>query len=140
MILFDTSVVIDLCDSSSPFHDWAAEQVSNAVSGEGSAINSVCVAEAAVRADKPDSVPGSLPEMGFNLVDLPVASAIPAAKAYAVYLHRRKTEGASGPKTPLPDFLIGALAHVERMTLVTRDPTRIRNYFPQVALVTPAGV
>jgi predicted nucleic acid-binding protein len=137
MILFDTSVIIDLRDSKSPFHDWAADQVSNAVSSEGAAVNSVCVAETAVRADKPDTVPLLLAGMGFNLLDLPISSAVPAAKAYAVYLDRRKAEVGTAPKTPLPDFLIGAHAQAEHMTLVTRDPTRVRKYFPDVSLITP---
>ena len=38
-------------------------------------------------------------------------------------------------RIPLPDFRIGAQA--EGLKLVTRDPDRVRTYFPNVALVVP---
>jgi predicted nucleic acid-binding protein len=137
MILFDSSVLIDARDPKSAFHSWAADQISEAASTEGAAVNTVCIAETAVRAEKPDKVAALLADMGLNLLDLPALAAIPAAKAYAQYLDRRKAEGRPGPKSPLPDFLIGAHAQVENMALVTRDPDRVKKYFPSVTLITP---
>jgi predicted nucleic acid-binding protein len=62
-------------------------------------------------------------------------SAQPAAAAFRVYLERRK---ASGNPTeaclPLPDFFIGAHAAAAKLALVTRDPDRVKTYFPGVAL------
>ena len=139
MILFDTSVIIDARDKDSPWHEWAKDKIADAVSsGGGAAVNTVVVAEASVRAFDADAVPALLAAIGMTLVDLPVSAAIPAAKAYAAYLDRRRALGQSVPdKTPLPDFLIGAHAHAEGLTLVTRDPGRIRTYFPKVELVVP---
>jgi predicted nucleic acid-binding protein len=37
----------------------------------------------------------------------------------------------------LPDFFIGAHAAVEGAELLTRDPRRIRAYFPTVTLISP---
>jgi len=37
----------------------------------------------------------------------------------------------------LPDFFVGAHAESEGLSLVTRDPDRVRTYFPQVKLITP---
>jgi predicted nucleic acid-binding protein len=138
VILFDTSALIDARDSNSPFHSWAKEQIANAVAGEGAAANTVTLAEAAVRAKDRESVPALLEGFGMTLVPLPVSAAVPAAKAFAVHLDRLKKEGKPrASKVPLPDFLIGAHALVEGLTLVTRDPDRIRSYFPDVALVVP---
>ena len=40
-------------------------------------------------------------------------------------------------RIPLGDFLIGAHAEAEGMPLVTRDPTRVSVYFPDVKLIQP---
>ena len=69
---------------------------------------------------------------------LPVSAAIPAAKAFAVYLNRLKKDGKKVEnRVPLPDFLIGAHARAEGMKLVTRDPDRVKSYFPDVEIITP---
>jgi len=138
VILFDTSVIIDARDSDSSFHQWAKAQIASAVAGEGAVANTVTIAEAAVRAKDRDAVPALLEAFGMTLVALPVGAAVPAAKAFAIYLDRLKKEGKSTPhRMPLPDFFIGAHAQVERLKLVTRDPDRVRTYFPKVELVVP---
>jgi predicted nucleic acid-binding protein len=138
VILFDTSVIIDARDTDSPFHAWAKEQIAKAVATEGAGANSIVIAEAAVRAKDRDTVPALLESFGMTLLPLPVSAAVPAAKAFAIYLDRLKKEGKrSDSKTPLPDFLIGAHAQAEGLHLVTRDPERVRSYFPGVDLVVP---
>lgn len=140
MILFDSSVVIDARDPDSPFHDWAKRQIAAAVQegGEGGAVNTIILSEASVRAENRDAVPALLESLGLNLVPLPISAAIPAAKAYAIYLDRLKKEGKKPEnRMPLPDFLIGAQAKADGMKLVTRDPDRVKTYFPDVQLITP---
>lgn len=140
MILFDSSVVIDARDSSSPFHDWAKRQIAAAVQdgAEGGSVNTIVVSEASVRAEHPDAVPALLEGLGLELVPLPISAAIPAAKAFAAYLDRLKKDGRKTEKRlPLPDFLIGAHAEAAGMKLVTRDPDRVKTYFPEVQLITP---
>ena len=140
MILFDSSVVIDARDSDSPFHDWAKRQIAAAVQegGEGGVVNTIVVSEASVRAENPDAVPALLEGFGLKLVPLPISAAIPAAKAFALYLDRLKKDGRSTEnRVPLPDFLIGSHAKADGMKLVTRDPDRVKTYFPEVQLIFP---
>ena len=138
MILFDSSVIIDARDADSPFHAWAKERIAEAVVGDGASANTVVVSEVSVRASNREAVPGLLESFGMTLVPLPVSAAVPAAKAFALYLDRLKKEGKrTDNRVPLPDFLIGAHAQAEGLKLVTRDPDRVRTYFPKVALVVP---
>jgi predicted nucleic acid-binding protein len=100
------------------------------------AVNTVVISEASVRAASPDDVPAFLEALGIKLLPLPVSTAVPAAKAFARYLSRLKAEGKSSHgRTPLPDFFIGAHAESEQLALATRDPHRIRTYFPGVRLI-----
>jgi len=39
--------------------------------------------------------------------------------------------------TRVPDFFIAAHAEVAELTLLTRDPRRVRTYFPSVAPICP---
>jgi len=138
LILFDTSVVLDARDPDSPFHAWARDRIAEAATGDGAAVNTVVISESSVRSKTPDAVPGILQAMGLILVPLPISATVPAAKAFAIYLDRLKREGkTTTARVPLPDFLIGAHAQAEGLPLATRDPDRVRTYFPEVKLLTP---
>ena len=138
-MLLDTSVLIDARDATSPWHQWAKDQIAEAVAGEGACANTVAVSETSVRATEPDNVPRLLERMGITLVPLPISAAVPAAKAFALYLNRLKAAGKrTESKVPLPDFLIGAHAQAEGLALATRDPKRVAVYFPKVSLITPS--
>lgn len=140
MILFDSSVIIDARDPASPFHAWAKRLIAEAVKegGEGGAVNTIVVSEASVRAENREAVTALLQDLGILLLPLPISAAVPAAKAFAIYLDRLKKDGKkSESRIPLPDFLIGAHADAEGMKLATRDPDRVRTYFPKVPLIIP---
>ncbi len=138
MILFDTSAIIDAIDKNSPFHGWSVEQLAMAAEAEGAGVNAIAIAETSVNALDRDRIPARLEAMGLTLLDLPVSAATRAAKAYAIYLARRKSDGTEPKsKLPLPDFFIGAHAEAAGMSLVTRDPNRVKKYFPAVKLITP---
>jgi hypothetical protein len=101
-------------------------------------VNTIVLAESTVLAADRETFRTDLEDLGIRLVPLPISSALPAAKAFAVYRDRLAKEGQRpASKIPLPDFLIGAHAEAEGLDLVTRDPDRVRTYFPKVALVTP---
>jgi predicted nucleic acid-binding protein len=68
----------------------------------------------------------------FRRAALPYEAGWLAAQAFLKY---RQSGGVR--TTPLPDFYIGAHAHAEKLTLLTRDTARYRTYFPDVALISP---
>lgn len=138
MTLFDTSVVIDARDADSPWHEWAKEQIADANDEDQAVVNTIVVAEAGVRVVDRERFPARLEKMGLTLLPLPISAATPAAKAYSVYKNRLKAEGKQPTsKIPLGDFLIGAHAQAEGFKLVTRDPDRVKTYFPSVKLIVP---
>ena len=136
MKLLDTSVLLDAFDPAAARHEWATEQIALAISTDGAAVNPVALAECSVRLDV-EAVKQRLRGQGIHLVSLPISASGAAARAFAVYLLRRKSS-TPAPRTPLPDFFIGAHAEAEGWTVVTNDAARFRTYFPKVKVVAPS--
>lgn len=67
-----------------------------------------------------------------NRLRLPLEAGYRAGQAFVAYRERGGTR-----RSPLPDFYIGAHAEFAGLTLVTRDPTRYRMYFPKLVLISP---
>lgn len=63
---------------------------------------------------------------------LPWACAALTAAAFALY---RKRGGSK--QAPIPDFYIGAHAAVANLSVLTRDPTPYKGYFPRLIVIAP---
>jgi predicted nucleic acid-binding protein len=129
--LVDSSVLLDIMAPSS-WREWSEEHLASAIDGGDAAINQVVYAEVAVGFASHEALERTLQGAGIRRLSLPWSSAWLVAEAFAAY--RR----AGGPRTlPLPDFFIGAHAAASGLKLLTRDPARVRTYFPGVELIAP---
>ena len=138
MMLLDTNVLLYASETGSRYHHWARQTIAEAVSTEGAAINAVCLAEICVGEDDPTTTADRIRGWGVDVLDVPAAAAEVCAAAYRRYRDRRRRQsGKDSPRTPLPDFFIGAHAELMGWTLATVDTSRIRTYFPSVRLATP---
>jgi hypothetical protein len=125
-------VLLDVLNSTTDWVDWSEQQLETARLAGPLLINDVIYAEFSVRFDAPQDVDGALRAIGVDLSPMPKVALFLAGKASAKY--RR----AGGTRTMvLPDFFIGAHAAASKLPLLTRDPNRIRTYFPTVDLITP---
>lgn len=131
-ILLDTNVLLDIATADATWYGWSEGQFRTAAAQGPILVNPIIYAELAPAfATRPD-LDGWLDPAIFQRLPLPYAAGWLAAQAFVKY--RR----AGGTKSsPLPDFYIGAHAEAEGLTLVTRDATRYRTYFPSVSLITP---
>lgn len=138
MILLDTNVLIYGFDPNSAHHPWARGVIRSALIAHGAAINPVILAEYLVGEQTPDTAINRLTSLGVVLLDLPSMAAQRCAQAYSSYLHLRKqSSDRPVPKSPLPDFFIGAHAAVLNLPLATADSDRYRTYFPELNIITP---
>ncbi len=138
MTLLDTNVLIYGFDKTSPLHTWARGMIRNALLGGGAAINTVILAEYLVGEEVPETVIPRLSAFGIVILDLPAMVAPRCAEAYTSYLeNRRQQPGPPAPKSPLPDFIIGAHAATLNLPLATADADRYQTYFPEVELLAP---
>ena len=138
MILLDTNVLIYGFDRSSPLHPWAWGIIRSSVLGDGAAVNPVILAEYLIGEQAPDTVITRLTAFGIDILDLPSMATPRCAEAYAIYLENRRQQPAPlAPKSPLPDFFIGAHASMLNLPLATADVSRYQTYFPEVELIPP---
>ncbi len=131
-VLVDSNVLLDLVTEDPGWSAWSASALDRAAEDGVLAINPIVYAEVSVRFDRIEELDEALPERMFMRLPLPWPAAFLAAKCFVDY---RRAGGVR--RSPLPDFYIGAHAAVERMRLLTRDPTRYRRYFPKLELIAP---
>ncbi len=130
--LVDTNILLDLATNDPAWADWSLRQMDSAALRGPVAINPVIYAELSVGYERIETLDGVLAEAGLQVLALPRPALFLAGKVFRRYRAR------GGSRTGvLPDFVIGAHAAVEGFTLLTRDATRYRRYFPRLALVTP---
>jgi predicted nucleic acid-binding protein len=130
VILVDTSVIADIFTRDPVWFTWSGHQIEQWAEKGPLYYDHVIFAELAVQVSTQRELENRLSQ--FTLLPLNAAAAFQAGKAFGQYRSR------SGKKhRPLPDFFIGAHAYVERLPLLTRDPRRVRTFFPSVRLITP---
>jgi len=95
-------------------------------------INPIIYAEVSMGFVRIEDLDAALPSPTFHRLALPWEAAFLAGKCFLAY---RKRGGVRS--SPLPDFYIGAHATVSGMTLLTRDASRYRTYFPKLRLIAP---
>lgn len=132
VVLVDSSVLLDVLTEDSTWYEWSAHALETHADSSILAINPIIYAEVSVRFRKVEDLEDALPIDLFQRAHLPWEAAFLAGKCFVRY--RRK----GGVRhSPLPDFYIGAHAAVLGWTLLTRDASQYRSYFPRLILVAP---
>jgi len=114
-------------------HSWAAgksEEIERWADHGPVCYNAIIFSELAVKFDTQKELEHRL--SAFSHLPIPLNAAYQAGKAFEKY---RRSGGTRA--RPLPDFFIGAHAYVAHLPLLTRDPRRVRTFFPSIRLVTP---
>jgi predicted nucleic acid-binding protein len=133
MILVDSSVLIDVIAAKDVrWADWSEAQLLKAGGRDELAINLMVYAEISSNFAAKSSLDSFLGDLGIRLDGMSPDIAFAAATAHCAY---RKAGGLRS--ATLHDFFIGAHAATKNFPLLTRDPVRVRTYFPQVLLITP---
>ncbi|MFM8618931.1 MAG: type II toxin-antitoxin system VapC family toxin [Opitutaceae bacterium] len=130
--LLDTNVLLDILTDDPAWGEWSARQFARAHAAGPLPLNPSIYAELAAHFLNPADLDHFLRPSVFKRLPLPYEAGFRASRAFLAYRE------AGGKRTsPLPDFYIGAHAETAGFTLVTRDVTRYRTYFPEVKLITP---
>lgn len=132
MTLVDSSVLLDVLTDDASWAEWSGEQLAAAYDHGPVLINPVIYAEVSIGFERVEELDAAIPADDLGREPLPFEAGFVAGKAFLRY---RRRGGAR--RSPLPDFYIGAHAAVQGHRLLTRDPGRIKGYFPTVDVVAP---
>jgi predicted nucleic acid-binding protein len=133
-VLMDSNVILDVYTDDARWADWSESVLNRYCTSHILYINPVIYAEISMGFDRIEELESSILLSDFKFLQIPKEALFLAGKAFLQYRRRQ------GNKTsPLPDFFIGAHAAVADLLLMTRDPARMRTYFPTVQLITPTS-
>jgi predicted nucleic acid-binding protein len=131
-ILVDSNVILDIFNIDNNWFEWSSSQIEKLADTATFYINPIIYSEISISFSRIEELENALPADLFTFTDLPRQALFLAGKTFLSY----KRNGGKRNST-LPDFFIGAHAVVEHMTLLTRDVSRYKTYFPSLQLITP---
>ncbi|HHU37626.1 MAG TPA: type II toxin-antitoxin system VapC family toxin [Treponema sp.] len=131
-VLVDSSVILDLFTNDPLWRSWSEQQLVQRDLTDELVINDIIWAECSGSFSRIEDYRVVMDELAFSREPLSEEALFLATKVFITY---RRSGGTKFH--PLPDFFIGAHAAVSGHSVLTRDPTRIRNYFPKVHLIYP---
>lgn len=133
-VLVDSNILLDIFTESSRWLPWSSAALERAANESRLVVNPVIYAEVSIRFERIEELDEALPATMFERENIPYEAAFLAGKAFLAYRKR------SGTKvSPLPDFFIGAHAAIRGYTVLTRDISRYRTYFPKLSLISPVA-
>ena len=130
--LVDTNIWIDCIDANSHWHEWAIEQLQKLSERSPLHVNLIVYTELLVPGPDIEALDALLDVYDTLRSPLPWSCALLTAAAFALY----RSRGGSKLK-PIPDFYIGAHAAVANLSVLTRDPSPYKSYFPRLIVVAP---
>ncbi len=132
VVLVDSNVILDVLTEDARWLAWSAGALAKAAEGDVLVINPIIYAEVSVRFERIEELEEALPANLFRREAIPWEAGFLAGKCFLAYRRRGGQR-----RAPLPDFYVGAHAAVRAMTLLTRDATTYRSYFPTLSLIAP---
>ncbi len=132
LVLVDSNVIIDVLTEDAEWFPWSSAALERAAESDVLVINPIIYSEVSVHFSRIEELDAALPKESFRRDPLPWQAGFLAGKSFLLY---RQRGGAR--RSPLPDFYIGAHAALRDATLLTRDASRYRTYFPRLRLIAP---
>ncbi len=130
--LIDTSVLVDLVIDDPVWGERSSRALATCVLQGEAVINQIVYGELAPAFAEIEELESRLSRLTVIKVDLPWDASFLAGHAFRAYRQQ------GGPRESLlPDLLIGAHAATSGFAVLTRDPRRIRHYFPTVEIIEP---
>ncbi len=131
-ILVDSNVILDVVTEDAKWFGWSSDTLARYANDNILVVNPIIYAEISICFENIEDLEEAISPEYYRRDQLPREAAFLAGKCFVEY---RKRGG--NRNSPLPYFYIGAHAAVMGMSLLTRDDTRYRTYFPKLKLIAP---
>jgi len=132
VVLVDTNVLLDVLQDDPQWAEWSQSSLDKASLSDSLSINAVIYSELSIAFERIEDLESVLSEASLLVEPIPREALFLAGKAFVNYRRRKGTK-----QSVLPDFYIGAHAAVSGFSILTRDVSRYRTYFPTVELIAP---
>lgn len=132
-LLIDTNILLDIFTDNPEWSDWSIDQLEKYQNKADFKINSIIYSELSIGFEKIEELENSLYVARIKIAEIPREALFLAGKAFLKY--RRQNKGTKS--ITLPDFFIGAHAAVQKIPVLTRDPKRMKHYFPGIKIIAP---
>jgi predicted nucleic acid-binding protein len=130
--LLDSNIILDVVTNDPVWADWSIEQIVAARLTGQVIIDAIVYAEICCGVGTIDAADEIVRSVGGIVVATPRGALFLAAQASLDYRRRGGRRSSI-----LPDFFVGAHAFVLSARLVTRDPKRFRQSFPDLEIIAP---
>ncbi len=132
-VLVDSNVLLDVLTEDPVWFEWSSSSLSELAESSVLLLNPIVYAEVSVNFARVEELDEALPSGVFRRDPLPWDAGFLAGKCFLTYRRRGGSK-----RSPLPDFYIGAHAAVKGASLLTRDGTLYRSYFPSLRVIAPS--
>lgn len=131
-VMVDSNVSLDVATNDPTWGEWSSATLERIADRAILVMNPLIYAQVSIGFDAIEDLEAALPGDLYRREALPYEAGFLAGKCFRRY----RRSGGLG-RSPLPDFYIGAHAAVAGYSLLTRDATRYRTYFPDLPLIAP---
>ncbi len=132
-VLVDSNVLLDVLTEDPVWFEWSSSSLSELAESSVLLLSPIVYAEVSVNFARVEELDEALPTGVFRRDPLPWDAGFLAGKCFLTYRRRGGSK-----RSPLPDFYIGAHAAVKGASLLTRDGTLYRSYFPSLRVIAPS--
>ncbi|PZU06138.1 MAG: hypothetical protein DI606_18550 [Sphingobium sp.] len=133
----DTSAIMSAINHGETHHDWSVAKIAERRAEGPLIIADIVYSELAAGMQSKEDTDAAITEWALERLRSSDESLFKAGQAYKTYKEKKRSPGELPKTNVLPDFLIGALAEVEGVPLITTNHKDFAAYFPDLNIIHP---
>lgn len=133
----DTSVIMSAINHAEDHHDWSVATIEERRAAGPLVIADIVYSEFSASMQSREETDAAIAAWAFERLGNNDDALFKAGQAYKAYRQKKRAPGEPFKNNVLPDFLIGALAEVEGIPLLTTNQDDFKKYFPDLQIIHP---